>query len=134
MRSSEEVTTLPEIPLQVPTNKDDAVGREERSSKTKVKRGEQIPTKIGVLMKEGDEGCWKPITQMDLSPQKCSSGPVFASPLKQQNFGGKSHSDQDGVKKDIKIRAATKKNNRQSKKGIQANPKEYMTAGCHFLK
>ena len=118
VRSSIEVK-LPDIPKQSPSN--NATAREEKGKKMKGKR-EQIPVKIGVLMKEGDETCWKPITEMDLSPQKCSSSPVFSSPRK-QSFG-KSHSDQDGVKKDIKLRAATKKKNQKSKKEFRLTPRK----------
>ena len=120
VRSSIEVK-LPGIPKQKPSNNNTTTAREERSKKIKVKK-EQIPSKIGVLMKEGDETCWKPITQIDVSPQKCSSSPVFSSPLR-QSFG-KSHSDQDGVKNDIKLRAATKKKNQKSKKEFRLTPRK----------
>ena len=118
VRSSIEVK-LPDIPKQVPAN--NGTTREEKGKKMKLKK-EQVPSKIGVLMKEGGEACWKPITEMDLSPQKCSSSPMFSSPLK-QSFG-KRHSDQDGVKKDIKLRAATKKKNQKSKKEFRLTPRK----------
>ena len=120
VRSSIEVK-LPGIPKHKPSNTNTTTAREERSKKITVKK-EQIPSKIGVLMKEGDEACWKPITQIDVSPQKCSSSPVFSSPLR-QSFG-KSHSDQDGVKNDIKLRAATKKKNQKSKKEFRLTPRK----------
>ena len=119
VRSSIEVK-LPGLSKQIPSINNNTT-REERSKKMKVKK-EQIPSKIGVLMKEGDEACWKPITQIDVSPQKCSSSPVFSSPLR-QSFG-KSHSDQDGVKNDMKLRATTKKKNQKSKKEFRLTPRK----------